>query len=67
MAMSRSLGGRSLTTRSPILMVPSVMSSSPATILRAVVLPQPEGPTKTMKSPSATSKERSLTARTVPP
>ena len=44
MAMSRSLGGRSLTTRPPIEMVPSVISSSPAIIRRAVDLPQPGGP-----------------------
>jgi len=31
---------------------PSVMSSSPATILSNVVLPQPEGPTSTTNSPS---------------
>jgi hypothetical protein len=46
---------------------PSVMSSNPATILRAVVLPQPDGPTNTMKSPSAISRLWALTARTVPP
>src|SRR5918994_5361406 len=56
--MSRSFGGTVFTTRSPILIVPSLMLSSPATIRRAVVLPQPDGPTSTMNSPSSTSKLR---------
>src|SRR5213593_4749125 len=48
MAMSRSFGGRSLTTRSPIVISPAVISSSPATIRSVVDLPHPEGPTRTM-------------------
>ena len=44
MAMSRSFGVRSLTTRPPIEIVPSEISSSPATMRSAVVLPQPDGP-----------------------
>ena len=36
--------------------------SRPATIRSAVVFPQPEGPTRTMNSPSRTSRERSVTA-----
>ena len=52
MAMSRSFGGRSLTTRSPIEIVPAVISSSPAMDRSAVDLPQPDGPTRTMNSPS---------------
>jgi hypothetical protein len=66
MAMSRSLGGMSLTTRSPMRISPSVMSSRPATIRNAVELPQPEGPTNTMKSPSGMSKVKAFTARTPP-
>jgi hypothetical protein len=62
MAMSRSLGDRVLTTRSPIFMVPLEMSSSPAIIRRAVLLPQPDGPTRTRNSPSAMSRSRSWTA-----
>jgi len=62
MAMSRSLGERVLTTRSPMRMVPLEMSSSPATMRRAVLLPQPEGPTSTRNSPSAISRSRSWTA-----
>src|SRR5919112_6271512 len=65
MAMSRSLGATSLTTRSPMRTWPSVIGSSPATIRRAVVLPQPEGPTRTIRLPSGTSSDRFSTA-TVP-
>ena len=53
--MSRSLGSSSLTTRSPMTISPAVMDSSPATIRSSVDLPQPEGPTMTMNSPSSTS------------
>ena len=56
-------GVRSLTTRSPILTTPSLMSSSPATIRSAVVLPQPDGPTSTMNSPSVICRSSLSTAR----
>ena len=52
MAISRSFGATSFTVLSPIEISPSVMSSRPATILSRVVLPQPEGPTRTTNSPS---------------
>ena len=55
MAMSRSLGSRLLTTRSPISISPAVIASSPATMRSSVDLPQPEGPRITMNSPSAIS------------
>src|SRR5215210_5358463 len=61
--MSRLRGGTLLTTRSPMRISPSEMSSRPATIRKAVVLPQPEGPTSTMNSPSPAPSVRSLTAR----
>jgi hypothetical protein len=67
MAMSRSLGGSSLTTRSPIVIVPSVTSSSPAIIRSAVDLPHPDGPTNTMKSPSVMSSDSESIARVFPP
>src|SRR5256886_5019003 len=54
MAMSRSFGATSLTTRSPIAIRPLEISSSPAIIRRSVDLPQPEGPTSTQNSPSST-------------
>src|ERR1700735_1398973 len=60
--MSRSFGVLSLTTWPPIFSSPSLMSSSPATIRRAVDFPQPDGPTRIMNSPSATSRFMSLTA-----
>ena len=66
MAMSRSLGATSLTTRSPILSVPVVISSSPAIMRRQVVLPQPDGPTRTMNSPSWIARFTSSTAVTLP-
>jgi hypothetical protein len=62
MAMSRSFGGIPLTTRSPMRRVPLEMSSRPATIRSAVVLPHPDGPTRTMNSPSAMSRLSSRTA-----
>jgi hypothetical protein len=64
--MSRSLGGRSLTTRSPIEIVPAVISSSPAMDRSAVDFPHPDGPTSTTNSPSAISRLRSSTALTPP-
>src|SRR5829696_864379 len=67
MAMSRSRGGRSLTTWSPIKTLPSVMSSRPAIIRRAVDFPQPEGPTKTTNSPSGISRFILSTATTSSP
>src|SRR5919204_3881704 len=60
--MSRSRGSRSLTTRSPMRMSPSVISSRPASIRSAVLFPQPDGPTRTTNSPSAISSDKSLTA-----
>src|SRR4051794_4472135 len=43
-------------------MSPDVMSSSPTIIRSSVDLPQPEGPTRIMNSPSAISRLTSLTA-----
>src|SRR5579864_2782797 len=65
--MSRSRGGRSFTTRSPIATSPLVMSSSPAIIRKAVVFPQPDGPTRQTNSPSAMSRSRRSTARPFAP
>ena len=60
--MSRSFGGTSFTTWPSIRTAPEVIDSRPAIIRSAVVLPQPDGPTKTTNSPAATSSSRSLTA-----
>src|SRR5438067_2887328 len=62
--MSRSFGETSFTTRPPIERVPSEMSSRPATMRSAVVLPQPDGPTSTRNSPSWMSSVRSKMAWT---
>src|SRR5215204_3198900 len=67
MAISRWRGGRSLTTWSPIKTLPSVMSSRPAIIRRAVDFPQPDGPTKTTNSPSGISRFILSTATTSSP
>src|SRR5262245_30665145 len=64
--MSRSLGFSSVTTRSPMVISPSVTSSRPAIMRRMVVLPQPDGPTSTMNSPSPISRDTSRTACTPP-
>src|SRR5690349_715299 len=62
MARLRSRGARSLTFFPPITMSPSVMSSSPTIIRSSVDFPQPDGPTRIMNSPSATSMLTSFTA-----
>src|SRR6185437_1555052 len=62
MPMSRSRGGSRMpcagddTTRPAMLMVPAVGCSSPATQRKVVVLPQPEGPSRTTISPDGTAK-----------
>ncbi len=66
MAMSRSLGGTSLTTRSPIAISPEVTVSSPAIIASSVDLPQPEGPTSTTNSPVSTSRSMPFSTSTEP-
>src|SRR5947208_226426 len=60
MAMSRSFGGMSLTTRPPISTVPALGRSSPATMLSSVDLPQPDGPTSTVNSPLSMSRSISF-------
>src|SRR4051812_2745678 len=56
----------SSTRRPPIEMVPSVGSSRPASKRSTVDLPQPEGPSNTRNSPSATLRSRPSTAVVVP-
>src|SRR5678815_3098620 len=63
--MSRSIGGRSFTTRSPMRISPEEISSSPAIMRSVVVLPQPEGPTRTTNSRSRMCRFTSLTAWTL--
>src|SRR5918996_5684851 len=67
MATWRARGGRPLTTLPPISTSPSVASSSPATVRSSVVLPQPDGPSRTRYSPSLVARSTPSTARTSPP
>src|SRR3954466_9974082 len=64
--MLRSPGCRSLTRSSLIRISPPLIVSRPAIMRRSVDLPQPDGPTRTMNSPSPISSETSLTAMTLP-
>ena len=66
MAIFRSFGCTRLTTRSPMRISPAVMLSRPAIIASSVDLPQPEGPTRTMNSPSATSRSMPLSTGSTP-
>src|SRR5512140_495802 len=66
MAMSRSFGATSFTTRPPMSIVPSEISSRPAIIRRAVDLPQPDGPTSTMNSWSRMSRFKPSMTETSP-
>src|SRR5215831_2366991 len=66
MAMRRSRGVRSFTTRPPIRISPAVGVSRPAIIRKSVVFPEPEGPRKTRNSPSRVSKSTLLTAPSSP-
>jgi len=56
MAMSRSAGSTSLTTRPSMSILPEVVVSRPAIMRSSVDLPQPEGPTSTQNWPSPTSR-----------
>src|SRR5712671_4168027 len=64
--MSRSLGSTPLTIRPSIATVPALIVSSPATMRRRVDLPQPDGPTTTTSSPSATAQLTPCTTSRVP-
>ena len=66
-AMSRSFAGTWFIMRPSIDTVPEVIGSSPAIMRSTVDLPQPEGPSRTMNSRSATVKLTSLTAGAAPP
>ena len=52
----RLAGASSVTSRPSMLIVPPVVSSSPAISRSSVDLPQPDGPTKTTNSPSSMSR-----------
>src|ERR1700682_2164383 len=59
-------GGTSTTLRPSIRICPPVTSSSPAIRRKSVVLPHPEGPTKTTKEPFSISRLASLMMLTGP-
>src|ERR1700716_829532 len=62
----RLAGGTSTTLRPSIRICPPVTSSRPAIRRSSVVLPQPEGPTKTTKEPFSISRFASLMMLTGP-
>ena len=62
--MSRSRGSMRVTSRPPTWTEPSETSSRPAIIRSSVDLPQPDGPTSTMNSPSWMSSDSPSTATT---
>src|SRR6266487_4028949 len=64
--MSRSFDSMSLTTRPSMAIVPPEISSKPASIRSSVDLPQPDGPTSTMNSPSLMSKLKPCRTLVVP-
>ena len=66
MATSRSDGASVVTSRPPMATRPALVPSRPAMMRRSVDLPQPEGPTKTANSPSATSRDTSDSAAWAP-
>lgn len=59
MATSRCEGRSPTTERPPTLIAPLLGVSRPAKSRNKVLFPQPEGPTKTRNSPSATVRSRS--------
>src|SRR5262249_48869494 len=62
----RSSGSRSVTGRSPKEISPASGVSKPATMRSVVVLPQPDGPSRAISSPSRTSRSSLSTATTLP-
>src|SRR3984957_8067091 len=66
MAISRSLGGTPLTTRSSILISPELTLSRPAIMASKVDFPQPDGPTSTTNSPVLTSRLTPFRTAVVP-
>src|SRR5512134_1058961 len=64
MLTSRSFAARNVPSFPPIRMRPLVAGSSPATIRKVVVLPQPEGPSSVTSSPGSTLNDTSSTATT---
>src|SRR5258708_29878781 len=66
MAIRRSRGGKGVTFTPPIQTSPEVGTSSPAIMRKRVVLPDPDGPSRTRNSPSRLSRLTLLTAPSSP-
>ena len=66
MAMSRPFGGSRFTSSPSKAMLPPDTDSSPAIMRSVVVLPHPDGPTRTMNSPSPMARSMPRTAGTSP-
>src|ERR687893_97841 len=66
MATCRARGGSPLTRCPSMSTSPDEGCSSPATIRSSVVLPQPDGPSRTRYSPSSVVRSMPSTARTPP-
>src|ERR1700760_3433142 len=64
--MSRSFGGRLVTSRPPIEIEPAVGVSSPAIMFSSVDLPQPDGPTRIRNSPASMSMSMPFRISTLP-
>ena len=65
--MSRSLAGTWFTTLPSIAIVPVVIGSRPAIMRSTDDLPQPDGPSSTMNSPSPIVRVKSATAGSLLP
>ena len=65
--MPRAAGGRCVTSRPPMRMVPAVGVSSPAIRRSVVDLPQPDGPSSTTKEPGSASKRDAVEGARAPP
>ena len=66
MPMPRSFGSSQVTFLPLMKICPAVMSSRPAMQLSRVDLPQPDGPSSTRNSPSATSRLSVFSTSTLP-
>jgi hypothetical protein len=66
MPVLRRHGGRYVTSAPPMRTAPSLGSMKPAIMRKVVVLPQPDGPSRTRNSPSATSSVTPTTTVCVP-
>ena len=64
--MLRLCGGRASTRLPPTEIVPLVGLSKPASIIRSVVLPDPQGPSMETTSPFPIDKSRSSTTVMIP-